>query len=251
MATTLLLILAAVTLVSAVSFVGVLALYFKKIDEILIYLTSFAAGGLLGAAFLDLLPEAASAPHSNIFFFTLIGILSFFLIELYFHWHHHHHVQNNNKIKHTHAVGYLNLIGDGLHNFIDGAIIAASFLASVPLGIVTTLAVIAHEIPQEFGDFGILLYSGFPKAKALLFNFLTALTAVAGAIVAYFASSTIENLTYVLIPFAAGSFIYIATADIMPEIHKHKSKGILESIGQITALFAGVAIIWLAGKVFA
>jgi len=251
MASTLLLILAAVIAVSAVSFISVLALYFRKIDEVLGYLTSFAAGSLLGAAFLDLLPAAASAPPDNVFFFTLVGILTFFLIELYFHWHHHHHIRNKDETKHAHAVGYLNLVGDGMHNFIDGTIIAASFLASVPLGIVTTLAVIAHEIPQEFGDFGILLYSGFSKAKALMFNFLTALTAVAGAILTYFMAGSVENLTYILIPFAAGSFIYIATADLMPEIHKHGGKEIFESVGQVAALFGGIAIIWLVGKFFA
>jgi len=250
MATTLLLILLSVFIVSLISFVSAITLFtHKKLDEILNYLVCFAAGGLLGAAFLDLLPEASKFPHDNVFLLALAGLLAFFLVELYFHWHHHHaHIKGENK--HMHAVGYLNLIGDGVHNFIDGMIIAASFLVSTPLGIVTTIAVIAHEIPQEIGDFGILVYSGFSKGKALLFNFLTALTAVAGALLAYFASNLMQNFIYLLIPFAAGSFIYIAAADLLPEIHKHRGNKI-ESLGQIALLFSGIILIWGIGKVFA
>lgn len=241
----LLTILAAVALVSLVSFVGVLTLYLqKKLDEILSYLVSFAAGGLLGAVFFDLLPEAVEKTP-NWAVGVLAGILVFFIIEMFLHWHHHHH---GHKKNHIHPVGYLNLIGDGAHNFIDGMIIAAAFLINVPLGLVTTLAVILHEIPQEFGDFGILIYSGFPKNTALGLNFATALTAVAGALVAFFLSSLVQNFELLLVPFAAGSFIYIATADLLPEIHKHGGKELLESVGQVALLFLGIFMIWAVGK---
>ena len=242
-------ILISVFLVSIISFVAVLALYFgKKIERLLNYLVSFAAGGMLGAAFLDLFPEATKEPADNIYVIALAGILIFFLIESYFHWH-HHHAGTKGRDRHMHAVGYMNLFGDGLHNFIDGLIIAASYLVSVPLGLITTIAVIAHEIPQEFGDFGILLYSGFTKPRALLYNFLTALTAFAGALLAYF-SSGITTFNHFLIPFAAGSFIYIAVADLLPELHKHQGKKTVESLAQIILLFAGIALIWLVGKIF-
>lgn len=246
---TIVMILLAVFLVSIVSFVGVLTLYLhKNLNEILNYLVSFAVGGLLGAAFLELLPEAVEKT-ALWGIFTLVGILTFFFVELYFHWHHHHtHAKCGHK--HIHPVGYLNIIGDGVHNFIDGMIVAASFLVSVPLGLVTTLAVIMHEIPQEFGDFGILVFSGFSKAKALLFNFASALLAVAGAIVAYFAIELTGDFSTYMIPFAAGGFIYMAAADLLPEIHKHRGKEIYETIAQVMLIFVGIALIWLVGFYF-
>jgi len=242
-------ILLAVFIVSFVSFIGVTALYLKKtLNEIINYLVSFAVGGLLGAAFLDLLPEATEKT-ANWGVYVLAGILLFFLIELYFHWHHHHtHIKCAHK--HVHPMGYLNLIGDGVHNFIDGMIVAASFLVSIPLGIVTTLAVIMHEIPQEFGDFGILIYSGFTKTKALLFNFASALLAVAGALAAFFFSEITGDFSAYLIPFAAGGFIYLASADLLPEIHRHQGKEIYETIAQVGLIFLGIALIWLIGFYF-
>jgi len=242
-----LLILASVFIVSLISFVGVLTLYLhKKTDDLVNYLVSFAAGGLLGAAFFDLLPEAAVTINSATFPLVLLGMLVFFFIELFLHWHHHH----THKKNHIHPVGYLNLIGDGAHNFIDGMIIAAAFLVNIPLGLVTTLAVIMHEIPQEFGDFGILIYSGFTKTRALTLNFVTALTAVAGAIFAFTFTSHIQNFNLFLIPFAAGNFIYIAAADLLPEIHKHQGKELYETIGQIVLLFLGIGLIWIVGLYF-
>ncbi|MEK6807510.1 MAG: ZIP family metal transporter [Nanoarchaeota archaeon] len=240
-------ILIAVGIVSLISFVGALALVVRKdLNKILSYLVSFAAGSMLGAAFLDLLPGALAAQTKYVFEITLLGIILFFIIELYFHWHHHH---THSEGQHVHALGYLNLIGDASHNFIDGMIIAASFMVSFPLGIITTIAVIAHEIPQEIGDFGILIYSGFSKAKALFFNFLTALTAVLGALLTFFASEFIKGFTAYLIPFAAGAFIYMAAVDLMPELHKHggrKSK----SRWQVVLLFLGIILIYVLGLVF-
>jgi len=237
---TLLQILIAVSIVSLISFVGALALFVKDISKILNYLISFAAGSMLGAAFLDLLPGALEAQTKYVFEIALLGIVLFFVIELYFHWHHHH----------THSEGHLNMLGDASHNFIDGMIIAASFLISFPLGVITTIAVIAHEIPQEIGDFGILIYSGFSKIKALFFNFLTALTAILGALLTFFAADLVKGFTAYLIPFAAGAFIYMATVDLMPEIHKrnvHKAK---QSLWQVILLFSGIIIIYVLDLIF-
>lgn len=239
-------ILLSVFVVSLISFVGVMALYLNKsLDELLNYLVSFAVGGLLGAAFLELLPEAVEkTPHWGII--VLLGIVLFFIIEMYFHWHHHHtHAKCGHK--HVHPIGYLNLIGDGIHNFIDGMIVAAAFLVDPKLGIVTTLAVIVHEIPQEFGDFGILVFSGFSKLKAMTFNFASALLAVAGALVTYFTAELTGDFSAYLIPFAAGGFIYMAAADLLPEIHKHSGKEIYETVAQIGLIFLGIGIIWVLG----
>ena len=223
MATTLLLILLSVFIVSLISFVSAITLFtHKKLDEILNYLVCFAAGGLLGAAFLDLLPEASKFPHDNVFLLALAGLLAFFLVELYFHWHHHHaHIKGENK--HMHAVGYLNLIGDGVHNFIDGMIIAASFLVSTPLGIVTTIAVIAHEIPQEIGDFSILLNLGWKKSRVIAVNVIQSLLTVPGVIIGYLLSQVIEPQLPMLLGLTAGIFIYIAASDVIPELHHHSS----------------------------
>ncbi|NYZ78247.1 ZIP family metal transporter, partial [Candidatus Micrarchaeota archaeon] len=192
------LILGAAFIVSLISFIGVLLLWLneKAFNRLLLFFISFAIGAMLGAVFLDLLPEAVeTAGAETAFIYALAGIVVFYVVEKFLHWHHHHEGQHAEEgtHKHVHPVGYLNLIGDSIHNFIDGALIAASFLVSVPLGIISTVAVIAHEVPQELGDFGILLYSGFEKNKALLFNFLTALTAVAGALITYFAGFSAQT----------------------------------------------------------
>ena len=245
MISTLFQILIAVILVSLVSLVGIfLFLKEKVIKKYLFYLVSFAAGSLLGAAFLDLLPEAfESGFKESVPVFIIIGILSFFILEKFLHWHHHHTGK-----KEVHAFNYLNTIGDGLHNFLDGAIIAVSFLNSTKIGIVVTIAVVAHEIPQEIGDFVILIYGGWSKLKALVINFLTALTAVLGALFAYFYSGFISNSSIYLTSFAIGGFIYIAGTDLIPEIQKEKN--IRKSYIQFILLIFGVLLIWLVGKPF-
>jgi zinc and cadmium transporter len=238
-------ILIAVFIVSLISLVGIFLLLREKvIKKYLFYLVSFAAGTLLGAAFLDLLPEAfISGFKESVSVFIIIGILSFFILEKFLHWHHHHTGKRE-----VHVFNYLNTIGDGLHNFIDGAIIAVSFLNSAELGIVVTIAVIAHEIPQEIGDFAILIYGGWSKLRALIINFLTALTAVLGALFAYFYSGFIENSGLYLTSFAIGGFIYIAGTDLIPEIHKEKN--IKKSSIQFVLLIFGIFLIWLVGKIF-
>ena len=217
---TLIWILSATILVSIISLIGIFTLGIKKniFDKLLVLIVGFAAGGLIGGAFLHLLPEAIEhCKGGSVFLYTLIGFTTFFLMERYFYWRHCH-----NGICDIHTFTYLNLIGDGVHNFTDGLIIAASFMTDLRLGIVTTLAVIFHEVPQEMGDFGILVYGGFSKRKALLFNFACALSAILGAIVGYILSTITEGVSLFLISFTAGGFIYIAASDLIPELHKQK-----------------------------
>lgn len=205
-------------IISLIAFVGILTLSIKQnfLEKILLILVSLSAGVLIGGAFLHLIPEAIEKfPNSPIFLYVLIGISIFFLIEKLLHWRHCHKI--NCKI---HSFVYMNLFGDSIHNFIDGLIIAASFTANTNLGIITTFAVMLHEIPQEIGDFGVLVYGGFNKYKALFLNFLTALTAIAGGIIGYILANYVSSSTMFLLPFAAGGFIYIAASDLMPELRK-------------------------------
>ena len=147
-----------------------------------------------------------------------------------------------------HGFTYLNIVGDAIHNFLDGAVIAISFMNSTALGIIATIAIIAHEIPQEIADFSILIYGGFSKAKALIYNFLTALTAVVGALAAYFYSNAINNSTIFLTSFAVGGFVYIASTDLIPEIQKEKD--LKKSLVQLVLLALGILLIWIVGKLF-
>ena len=247
MLNTLLQILIAVIAVSLVSVLGILIFFRKKtLNKILFFLVSFAAGTLLGAAFLDLLPEALEGGFKeSVPVFILIGMLSFFILEKFLYWHHHHAGHEHEEV---HGFTYLNIVGDGIHNFIDGALIAISFMNNTALGIVTTIAIIAHEIPQEIGDFAILIYGGFSKMKALVYNFLTALTAVIGALAAYFYSSAIESSSIFITSFAVGGFIYIASTDLIPEIHKEKD--LKKSLVQLVLLAFGMFLIWFVGEVF-
>jgi len=214
----LILSLIATIIVSLISLVGIFSLWIKHkvLDKILLLLVGFSAGALMGGAFFHLIPEAIK--KSGIEFVSIMvvaGFSLFFLIERILHWRHCHEGKCD-----VHTFTYMNLIGDGVHNFIDGMIIAASFSVSINIGIITTVAVIAHELPQEIGDFGVLLYGGFSKIKALTFNFLTAITAVLGAFVGQFLSSATPTFSNALIPFAAGGFIYIFASDLTPELHK-------------------------------
>ncbi len=206
-------------------------------------LVAFAAGALLSTAFLDLIPEAIETASP---LFILIGIILFFVIERFIHWHHCH--DKECEFKTTKAVGHLNLIGDAVHNFIDGVIIAAAYLTNIELGIVTTIAIAAHEIPQEIGDFGILIHSGFTRKKALFYNFLSALTAVLGALITYWAASAITELIPFLIAIAAGAFIYIAVADLLPELHRETSTKKL--LLQFFFFILGILVIYLAVNLF-
>lgn len=218
-------ILISVTLVSLLSLLGALFLVFgqQRLRSMLLDMVSFSAGALFGNALLHLLPEAYE-DSSQIFVGSIacLGVLIFFLIEKAIHWHHHnchgHYLEAEElQIK---TLGITNLIGDLLHNMIDGMAIAASFYFSVPLGFTTTLAIIAHEIPKEVSNFGVLLHAGFSTRSALFYNFLSALGAVLGAFIVIVLQGTFAGLDNFLVPFTAGSFLYIAGSDLIPELHK-------------------------------
>ena len=226
-----------VFIVSIISVFAVFILRFS--EEKLFWIVSFAAGSLLSAAFLDLLPEAVKESGSA-FMFALIGVVSFFILERFLHWH-HHHASHRHKEK-IHSLVYMVLVGDGIHNFIDGTVITASFMANLQLGIATTIAIVLHEIPQELGDAGILIYSGMSRLKAAFFNFLSALTAFLGAYFAYFFSSRIEGLIGFLIGFAAGGFIYVAAGDLLPELRREID--LKKSAVQLGMFMLGIIVIW-------
>jgi len=216
----------------------------EKLKRLLLYLVSFSAGGLFGDAFIHLIPEAAGENGFGlqVSLYILIGIIASFIVEKFFQWRHCHIPTSE---EHPHTFAYMNLFGDAVHNFIDGLIIGGSYLASIPgysLGVATTLAVVFHEIPQEIGDFGVLIYGGFNKSKALFFNFSTALTAIFGAIVALGLGFYIQGSIPFLVPFAAGNFIYIAGSDLIPELRKEEP-GLLKSTLQLTAFVLGVLVL--------
>lgn len=202
---------------------GILLLSNREIaGKISHYLFSFAAGVLLGTAFFDLLPEAsAEAGEVNIFFWTLLGILSFFLLVRFIHWFHHHDDHPKSEPK---ATVPLIVVGDTVHNFIDGVVIAASFLVSIPLGILTTVAVAVHEIPQEIGDFAILLRKGVPRLRVVLINVISSMAAFLGAIMMYSLGDSLEGSLPIFLSLTAGFFIYIASSDLIPEIHKEDNQ---------------------------
>ncbi len=228
-------IITATLAVSLLSLIG-LALFFKKrySQKMMEATVSLAAAVLLGNVFFHMLPEIVHKSHSENFDFHTISIwilgsiVFLFFTEKYLHWHNcHHHQSHSNDHEHNekciHPVGINILIGDGLHNLIDGMAIAASFMLDVQLGILATIAIALHEIPQEIGDFSLLLYAGYTKKKALFWNFISALTAVIGGIFTYFFAQS-SNIQIILTSIAAGSFLYIAMSDIMPHLHNEKNK---------------------------
>ena len=233
--------------IALIAFIGVFALAMKEqlLNKILIILVSLSAGALMGGAFLHLLPESIEkSENADILIFVLVGFVLFFIIEKVLHWRHCHKGKCD-----VHTFHYMNLIGDAVPNFIDGLIISASFIISIPLGLTTTIAIAAHEIPQEIGDFGVLIYGGFEKKKAIVLNFMVALTVVAGGVVGYFISKSIEQVAVYLLPFAAGGFIYIAATDLIPEIKKELN--IKKSMATILVFVCGILIMWLVKFVFA
>ncbi|MCP3682744.1 MAG: ZIP family metal transporter [bacterium] len=236
--------LISVFIVSLISLVGIIgmALSHTKLKKILLLLVSFSAGTLFGGAFIHLLPEAVEEFGFGIevSLYLLAGIVLFFVLEKVIHWRHCHIPTSKD---HPHPLAFMNLIGDGLHNFIDGMIIAGSYLVSVPLGITTTIAVILHEIPQEIGDFGVLLHAGFSRKKAVLFNFFSALLAVAGAVFAIIIGSKIEGFSMIIVPLTAGGFIYIAGSDLIPELKKETAP--LKSLMQLAAIILGIGVMLL------
>ncbi|CAN5159982.1 ZIP family metal transporter [soil metagenome] len=234
--------------ISLLSFVGIVGIGIKseKLKRIIIPLVSFAAGALLGDVFIHLLPEVAQETGFSIYtsLYVLFGIVVSFIMEKVVAWRHCHTPLAKG---HVHRFAYMNLIGDGLHNFIDGLIIGSSYLVSMPVGIASTVAIILHEIPQEIGDFGILIHGGFSKKKAIIYNFLTGLTAIVGTVLALLISNSVSNMTHFLMPFAAGSFIYIAGADLIPELHKDEStkSGIIQTIAFVIGILVMMSLLLL------
>jgi zinc and cadmium transporter len=237
-------IVASGVLMSAIAMVGsaTLVLSERTLQRILLPLVAFAAGSLLGGAFFHMLPVGLEAGMSDVAVYTLVlaGFTVFFGLEQFLHWHHCHRADASCKKPLT----YLILIGDGLHNFLGGLAVAGTFLIDIRLGIVTWLAAAAHEVPQELGDFGVLVHGGWEKGRALLYNFFSALTFLVGGLVAYAASFRLD--VAFLVPFAAGNFIYIGAADLIPEVKAHAEPA--ANVAHFAAFAVGV-LLMLALKV--
>jgi zinc and cadmium transporter len=234
--------LSSVLIVSFLSFIGIILLLFntQPSKKNLLYFVSFSVGGLLGGAFLHLLPESIESLGTKLSMnYLLLGILTSFIIEMFLKWRHCHVPTSDD---HPHTFAYMNLIGDGVHNLIDGIVIGASYLTSIKLGLASTLAICLHEIPQEIGDFGVLLYAGYEKKKAILFNFISALAALLGLIISLTINAVAQNIVYMLLPFAAGNFVYIAGSDLVPELHDEKE--LSRSLVQLIAIFLGLALLY-------
>lgn len=240
-----------VLIISLVSFAGAftLSLRAETIKKYVFIFVSLAVGALLGDALIHLIPEAIEeiGDTTKTSLFVIAGVLIFFILEKFLHWHHH---EGDNE-KHIKPVGKMILISDGFHNFIDGIIIGASYLVSIEVGVATTIAVILHEIPQEIGDFGVLIHAGYSKTKALFLNFVSAIISVLGVFSIFILGEYLESQLSLLLAIAAGGFIYIAMSDLIPELHKHSEnkKDFLHTLTQIIMTLVGVglmlALLWL------
>ena len=228
-------------IVSIISLIGVITLGMKSksLKNLIMILVSLSAGALIGGAFIHLIPESLnSLEQKSVFVYVLGGFILFFVTERVLKWRHCH----DKKCK-IHTFAYMNLFGEAIHNFIDGIIIAAAFITSIPLGISATIAVAMHEIPQELGDFGVLIHGGYKKSQAILLNFLIALTAIAGGIFGYLAHSVAQLSLGALLPIAAGGFIYIGASDLIPEIRKEEN--MKKAIIHIIIFITGIALMYL------
>lgn len=233
-------ILISVFLISLISLIGIFTLSLKKefLSKITRLLVAFAAGSFLGLVFFDLMPELVEEGTEAALIYVLFGIILFFIVEGFIHWHHCHNHKSTAK-----PLTYVNLLGEAVHNFIDGAVIAAAYMVNISTGIATTAAIVFHEIPQEISDFVLLLHGGFSRKKALLANFLVSLTAVAGALVAFFFSTIIEQSTLVLLGIAAGGFMYMATTDLLPELHKEEES--VKMLSQFLIFLLGIGVMFV------
>jgi len=226
--------------ISLVSLAGVFTLAIKRetLKKITVFLVSLSAGTLLGDSFIHLLPEAAASGTASIWLWVLIGIIAFFILEKVVLWRHCHVPTSEN---HPHPLGIMNIIGDSMHNFLDGIIIAGSYIIDVRLGVATTIAVLVHEVPQEIGDFGVLLHAGYSKKKALISNFLVSLTSFLGAIITFFLNDIISGIEAYIAAIAAGGFIYIANSDLIPELKKD-DHSFPTAVKQLFFVFLGIFI---------
>jgi zinc and cadmium transporter len=233
--------LTSVIIVSLLSLIGIFTLVLPRenLNRLIMFLISLSAGTLLGDSFLHLIPEAVEKNNGlGTWLWLLTGILIFFILEKIIHWRHCH---LPTSAVHPHPVGLMNLVGDGMHNFIDGLAIAGSFLIDYRLGLATTIAVVSHEIPQELGDFAVLIYAGYSKFKALLYNFISAAAAIVGAIFALIIGGRIYGFTDFVIPFTAGGFIYIAASDLFPELKKDCEK-LEQAFYQLAGIIIGIGL---------
>ncbi len=241
-------IFCSVLIVSLISLIGVFTLSMgaQTLRKIILYMVSFAVGGLFGDALIHLIPESfREIPSSPIASFCILGgILIFFILEKFLRWQHCHVPASK---EHVHPVVTLNIVGDSFHNMIDGMLIAASFLASIPIGITTTIAVILHEIPQEMGHFGILVHGGVPVKRALVLNFLSALSSFFGAFIVLLIGTHAAAYSVYLLPITAGGFLYIAGSDLIPELHHGElhhghEVSIRAAVGQFLCIVLGIAL---------
>lgn len=233
-----------VVLVSLISLVGVATVSISqaRLKRMLFVLIGLAAGGLFGDAFIHLLPESYAQLNARrtVAAYVLAGLFGFFILEKFLRWRHEHSLPAPDKI---HPMGWMNLVADGLHNLIDGMLIGASYLVNSQVGMTTTLAVILHEIPQEIGDFGVLIQAGMSRGKALLFNYLSATLAIVGAVISLLIGTSVHGFTSAMLPITAGGFIYIAGADLLPELHRESDPA--KSALQLLAMCAGVGLMLL------
>jgi zinc and cadmium transporter len=236
--------LISVVFVSFLSLIGVafISLSERKLKQVIFVMVSLAVGSLFGDAFIHLLPDSFEKFEAKIeaSLYVLAGIFLFFVLEKFLLWRHQHALESSQSIR---PVGYMNLFADGVHNMIDGMIIGASYSVSLRVGIASTTAVIFHEIPHELGNFFVLVYAGFSKTRALFFNFISAVFAVLGTIISLLVGSRVENFSVVMLPLAAGGFIYIAGSDLVPELNKEIE--LSKSVIQMLAIGAGVGTMLL------
>ncbi len=238
-----------VVIVSLISLIGVFVLILKpdKVKSISFVLVGFAAGSLLGDVLIHLLPEAFAEFDNKLVVssLTMLGMIVFFFVEKTLHWRHCH---APDCVAHPQTLADISLAGDSIHNFIDGLMITAAYLVSIPIGLATTIAVVCHEIPQEIGNFGVLLHGGYSAKKAFFFNFLSALTAILGAFTALFIGAKIGNFAQFLLPITAGGLLYIAAVDLIPELHRDSRPKI--SIIQFISLVLGFSAMALMAILF-
>lgn len=248
-------VIAATLVVSLISVIGIffLSLKEKTLHKILHILIAFSAGTILGTAFLDLLPEALEIiEESVVYIYVALGFALFFFLERFVYWYHGHgHTTDIEKEAEEKSVTktfiYLNLIGDGIHNLLDGMIIAASFPLGTSIGLAATLAVIFHELPQEMGDYGILIYGGFERGKAILSNFVVALSTVFGGFLALLFIAAVSALEGALIAVAAGGFIYLSASELIPELKEERD--FFKSLTQFATFILGLFVIWSLGVI--
>jgi zinc and cadmium transporter len=235
-----------VTLVSLASFVGVITLSIggKRLNSVVFVLVALAVGALFGDVFIHILPELfyeTGGDSKSLSLYILLGIIIFFVLEKILRWHHFHDIEDGgHSIRH---IGHMNLISDGVHNFIDGIFIAISYVVSIPVGIATTIAVVLHELPQEIGDFGVLIHSGFTKRQAIFYNFISSVSSVLGALIILLFGEYISSFSSVFLAITAGTFIYIAGSDLVPELHKLED--IKRSSFQLIAIIVGMSLMFL------